>query len=110
MHFIDPLSPEFELIGGVTETCKRCGYMSSNELCKACSLLEGLERGVAAAGIVSAQSSLPKVLSKSVYLQTDRARKKMDAEGPTPEGIRTIPYFQMPTGPGPSTAIQIDTL
>ncbi|KAI0035624.1 hypothetical protein K488DRAFT_76467 [Vararia minispora EC-137] len=25
-------------------TCRRCGYMSSNELCKACTLLEGLER------------------------------------------------------------------
>ncbi|KAK7051303.1 cytosolic thiouridylase subunit Ctu1 [Paramarasmius palmivorus] len=25
--------------------CRRCGYISSNELCKACVLLEGLERG-----------------------------------------------------------------
>lgn len=36
-----------------TETCQRCGYMSSNVLCKACTLLEGLERGRADAGIVS---------------------------------------------------------
>lgn len=35
-----------------TETCKRCGYMSSNELCKACTLLEGLERGISNAGVV----------------------------------------------------------
>ena len=35
------------------ETCQRCGYMSSNSLCKACTLLEGLERGIAEAGIVS---------------------------------------------------------
>lgn len=34
------------------ETCKRCGYMSSNDLCKACSLLEGLERGMSNAAIV----------------------------------------------------------
>ena len=34
------------------ETCTRCGYMSSNALCKACTLLEGLERGMANAGIV----------------------------------------------------------
>lgn len=27
--------------------------MSSNELCKACTLLEGLERGMATAGVVS---------------------------------------------------------
>ena len=35
------------------ETCQRCGYMSSNALCKACTLLEGLERGMADSGIVS---------------------------------------------------------
>lgn len=35
------------------EICQRCGYMSSNTLCKACTLLEGLERGIANAGIVS---------------------------------------------------------
>lgn len=26
-------------------TCKRCGYIASNDLCKACVLLEGLARG-----------------------------------------------------------------
>ncbi|KAG9294693.1 hypothetical protein G9A89_008172 [Geosiphon pyriformis] len=31
--------------------CKRCGYMSSNELCKACVLLEGLNRGLPKLGI-----------------------------------------------------------
>ncbi|OJT09382.1 Cytoplasmic tRNA 2-thiolation protein 1 [Trametes pubescens] len=40
------------------EICKRCGYMSSNELCKACTLLEGLERGLANAAIVRALSPL----------------------------------------------------
>ncbi|CAG8554640.1 8294_t:CDS:2, partial [Gigaspora rosea] len=30
----------------VQGVCKRCGYMSSNELCKACMLLEGLNRGL----------------------------------------------------------------
>ena len=37
----------------LVETCQRCGYMSSNDLCKACTLLEGLERGMANSGIVS---------------------------------------------------------
>ncbi|KAI0313256.1 hypothetical protein OF83DRAFT_1142233 [Amylostereum chailletii] len=60
------------------QTCKRCGYMSSNELCKACTLLEGLERGMANAGV------------------TDRGRRKMEADGPAPNDIRTIPYFQLP--------------
>ncbi|KAI7900563.1 cytoplasmic tRNA 2-thiolation protein 1 [Cokeromyces recurvatus] len=31
--------------------CERCGYMSSNELCKACLLLEGLNRGLPQLGI-----------------------------------------------------------
>lgn len=30
------------------ETCLRCGHISSNDLCKACVLLEGLEEGLAA--------------------------------------------------------------
>ncbi|KAJ3914003.1 hypothetical protein F5877DRAFT_83247 [Lentinula edodes] len=64
----------------IQRTCKRCGYMSSNDLCKACTLLEGLERGMASSGI------------------TDRARKKLDAEGPSPENLRTIPFYQPPSG------------
>lgn len=44
----------FTLIGdGVAGTCSRCGYISSNELCKACVLLEGLERDLPALAIVS---------------------------------------------------------
>ncbi len=27
------------------QDCQRCGYISSNQICKACVLLEGLERG-----------------------------------------------------------------
>lgn len=34
-------------------TCSRCGYISSNELCKACLLLEGLERGIPGLAMVS---------------------------------------------------------
>ena len=37
----------------IVEVCKRCGYMASNDLCKACSLLEGLERGMPRAAVVS---------------------------------------------------------
>ncbi|KAI5829997.1 hypothetical protein K523DRAFT_303715 [Schizophyllum commune Tattone D] len=70
------------------QTCKRCGYMSSNDLCKACTLLEGLERGMASSGI------------------TDRGRKQLEASGPAPENIRTIPFFKPPTG---HAAIAIDT-
>ncbi|PWN22002.1 hypothetical protein BCV69DRAFT_161915 [Microstroma glucosiphilum] len=37
----------------VQQTCKRCGYITSNELCKACVLLEGLNKGVPNLGIKS---------------------------------------------------------
>lgn len=32
-------------------TCERCGYMSSRSVCKACVLVEGLERGLPRLGI-----------------------------------------------------------
>lgn len=32
-------------------TCTRCGYVSSQEICKACVLLEGLNRGLPRLGI-----------------------------------------------------------
>ncbi|KAJ7229085.1 hypothetical protein GGX14DRAFT_555127 [Mycena pura] len=70
------------------QTCKRCGYMSSNDLCKACTLLEGLERGMANAGI------------------TDRARKKLDAEGPPPDNLRTIPFYNPPSSGTASITVE----
>ncbi|KAG5643264.1 nucleotidyltransferase [Asterophora parasitica] len=71
----------------VQQTCIRCGYMSSNDLCKACTLLEGLERGMASAGI------------------TDRGRKQLESQGPAPDNLRTIPFFKLPLG-NPTIAIE----
>ncbi|OMJ29117.1 Cytoplasmic tRNA 2-thiolation protein 1 [Smittium culicis] len=39
-------------------TCKRCGYMSSNDLCKACVLLQGLNSGLSAKSIGKNSHSL----------------------------------------------------
>lgn len=36
-------------------TCKRCGFISSNEVCKACILLEGLNSGISKLGIGNEQ-------------------------------------------------------
>ena len=33
------------------QRCERCGYISSNKLCKACILLEGLNKGLPKLGI-----------------------------------------------------------
>ncbi len=71
--------------------------MSSNALCKACTLLEGLERGMADAGIVSPMLSFP--CRVFIYvIQTDKGRRRLDAEGPPPDNIRRIPYFKPPSG------------
>lgn len=43
----------------VQQTCKRCGYITSNELCKACVLLEGLNKGVPGMGINSTNKLRP---------------------------------------------------
>jgi len=57
----------------------RCGYISSNELCKACVLLEGLNRGAPALGV-----------------RSDKSRAAREArETRTEQGIgRTIPRWQ----------------
>lgn len=72
------LKDEIRATQKAQQTCIRCGYMSSNDLCKACSLLEGLERGMSIAAI------------------TDKRRRKLDAQGPAPGNLRTIPYFHPP--------------
>ncbi len=45
-----PLSESGESLT-VPGTCERCGYMSSQAVCKACVLLEGLNKGLANYGI-----------------------------------------------------------
>ncbi|TIA72907.1 hypothetical protein E3P92_01916 [Wallemia ichthyophaga] len=57
------------------QKCQRCGYISSNELCKACVLLQGLEKGTAKMAI----GSKAKHVSQEVSSDT-----------------RTIPMFKMP--------------
>ncbi|KAJ3286471.1 cytosolic thiouridylase subunit Ctu1 [Borealophlyctis nickersoniae] len=60
----------------VVGTCERCGYMSSNKLCKACVLLEGLNRGLPKLGIGNA----------------DKIRRDNNAEKDADIG-RTIQHF-----------------
>ncbi|KZW04405.1 hypothetical protein EXIGLDRAFT_758694 [Exidia glandulosa HHB12029] len=71
------------------QTCKRCGYISSNDLCKACTLLEGLERGL---GSLAVKDS-----------------KKLESDSTTaPDAsMRTIPFFQRT--PGAAAAVEEPT-
>ncbi|CAD6578806.1 MAG: nucleotidyltransferase [Tremellales sp. Tagirdzhanova-0007] len=54
------------------QTCLRCGYMSSNDICKACALLQGLEAG----------------LDRSALRQTQ------DTHSEAPQGHRVISRFE----------------
>lgn len=72
--------------------CSRCGYIASNELCKACTLLEGLERGIPKLGI------------------RDGKRKKIEIEATEPDGpLRTIPMFKLPSVMENSQAARTET-
>lgn len=66
------------------QTCVRCGYISSNDLCKACALLEGLEEGL------------------------DRIALKTKQEGgaEVKRGHRTIPFFDRNVAEGMKGAVK----
>lgn len=51
LHSGDSLCVKEDVRMPVQGNCKRCGYISSQELCKACLLLEGLNRGLPKLGI-----------------------------------------------------------
>ena len=57
IHSGDSLSVKADVKMPVQGTCSRCGYISSQELCKACILLEGLNRGLPRLGIGKATGS-----------------------------------------------------
>lgn len=58
------------------QNCKRCGYISSNDLCKACVLLQGLEKGTAKLAIGNKSKNLDKNFD---------------------DNMRRIPMFKMPS-------------
>lgn len=53
----DTLSVKEEVKMPVQRRCERCGYIASQELCKACILLEGLNRGLPRLGVGKASGS-----------------------------------------------------
>lgn len=57
IHSGDSLSVKGDVKLPVQGNCSRCGYISSQELCKACILLEGLNRGLPRLGIGKATAA-----------------------------------------------------
>lgn len=45
IHSAEQLKIDGEVKAPEKRTCTRCGFVSSNEICKACVLLEGLNKG-----------------------------------------------------------------
>ncbi|CAO3593277.1 unnamed protein product [Absidia cylindrospora] len=74
----------FEIKTGIKmptqKTCERCGYMSSNDVCKGCVLLEGLNRGLPQLGI-GKESKVRKQMAES---------NQMDQPLPTIEHFSAI--------------------
>lgn len=60
IHSGESLSVKDDVKMPVQGTCTKCGYISSQPLCKACVLLEGLNRGLPRLGI--GKSNKTKVL------------------------------------------------
>lgn len=56
IHSGERLHVNAQVPRAVQQTCTRCGYISSNALCKACVLLEALNRGQPALGVRSERS------------------------------------------------------
>ncbi|KAJ1939713.1 cytosolic thiouridylase subunit Ctu1, partial [Linderina macrospora] len=54
-------------------SCERCGYISSNRFCKACVLLEGLERGVPQLGIGKSISKTQEMLATAAPARSGKA-------------------------------------
>lgn len=61
----------------VQGTCQRCGYISSQSLCKSCVLLEGLNRGLPKLGIGKHHRLHDKILTQQPF--TEKEERKLKA-------------------------------
>ena len=80
IHSGDSLAVKDDVKMPVQGTCSRCNYISSQELCKACILLEGLNRGLPRVGIGKATgSNLASIIRK--YQGAGRGGEGEEEEG-----------------------------
>lgn len=77
----DSLSVKEDVKMPVQGKCKRCGYISSQELCKACLLLEGLNRGLPRLGIGKAMGGNVTEHVRKLQLKDEEARKAREESG-----------------------------
>lgn len=70
-------------------TCQRCGYLSSQPLCKACMLLEGLNRGLPRLGIGKPSRLQKDLLDRE---KPETSRQEEDGFQQVNQGLRTIDF------------------
>ena len=76
VHSGDSLAVKSDVKMPVQGKCKRCGYISSQEYCKACVLLEGLNRGLPRLGIGKATGRNLAEQIKKLELQNEEKSEK----------------------------------
>lgn len=77
IHSGDSLSIKADTKMPTQGTCTRCGYISSQELCKACILLEGLNRGLPRLGIGKASGSNLSAQIRKLQVKDDEKDDKV---------------------------------
>ena len=83
----DSLQVRDEVRMPVQGTCKRCGYISSQELCKACILLEGLNKGLPRLGIGKAMGRNLAEQVRKLQLKEDVGRNIVSRDSGEDSGI-----------------------
>ncbi|CAI8007004.1 Cytoplasmic tRNA 2-thiolation protein 1 [Geodia barretti] len=76
IHSGDSLAVKGDVKMPVQGTCSRCGYISSQILCKACVLLEGLNRGLPRVGIGKATGGNMSAIVKKYGLREEEEEEK----------------------------------
>lgn len=79
-------------------TCTRCGYISSNELCKACLLLEGLNKGLPQLGIghttkIRRQHEAAN-LASGLSTPTPLSSPSLDGTRSTDENVKVVTHIK----------------
>nr|XP_033800402.1 cytoplasmic tRNA 2-thiolation protein 1 isoform X2 [Geotrypetes seraphini] len=77
IHSGEHLSVKEDVRMPVQGNCSRCGYISSQALCKACVLLEGLNRGLPKLGIGKHQKLHHKLLAQEPLTEQERRKLKV---------------------------------
>lgn len=83
IHSGESLSVKNEVKMPVQGNCTKCGYISSQPLCKACVLLEGLNRGLPRLGIGKSNKAKIQDLMKSMSSETKTEIKDKDTADKT---------------------------